>query len=171
MLTDFYLRVAVAQDVTGTSAVSDDSVDLMTAGREIGTGYNLEAVVTVTTTFAGPTAVAFEVISASDEALTTGIALYGSSGFCPIANVVAPANASALGTRVVVRLNEQPIAVYDQVDGDASATSMQSVQRYLGVRVISAGDGAAITAGAFTADFVLCPSHTTNKHYASGFTF
>ena len=143
MITDALLQVASSQAVT-TSAVSEDSVDLGVA-RDIGAGKQLYAVFTceVAATSGGAPNIEFEMIVASDAALTTAIQSVGTSGVYLKAAIV-------IGKQVVVAIN--PI--------------LQSLgARYLGARFNAS---VALTAGTFTVDIV--ESISDIKSYTSGFT-
>lgn len=143
MITDKLLRVSEDQSValTDTSAVSTNTVDLGTA-RDMGEGRDLFAVFTATTAIAGGTSTKFEVIVASDAALTSDIVVIGSTG--------AVATAS-IGAQQVVRFN--PLIA-------------SKGQRYLGTRYTVVGTNSA---GKVTADIVT-DIQDGKKFYASGFS-
>ena len=146
MITDQLLRLSDAQGPITATAVSTNTVDLQVA-RDIGEGRELYVVFTVTTAFTGAAgnSITFEVISASDAALSSGIEVLGSSAtFDPAASVVA-------GTQVTVRINPE-------IAGKG--------QRYLGARYV---EGGTIGGGVVTADVVL-DIQDGKKFYASGFT-
>jgi len=146
MITDQLLRLSDAQGPITATAVSTNTVDLQVA-RDIGEGRELYVVFTVTTAFTGAAgdSITFEVISASDAALSSGIKVLGSSAtFDPAASVVA-------GTQVTVRINPE-------IAGKG--------QRYLGARYVESG---TIGGGVVTADVVL-DIQDGKKFYASGFT-
>ena len=146
MITDALLRLSNAQGPITATVVSTDKVDLQVA-RDIGEGRDLYVVFTVTTAFTGAAgnSITFEVISASDAALSSDIEVLGSSAtFDPAANVVA-------GTQVAVRINPE-------IAGKG--------QRYLGARYV---EGGTIGGGVVTADIVL-DIQDGKKYYASGFT-
>jgi len=146
MITDQLLRLSDAQGPITATAVSTNTVDLQVA-RDIGEGRELYVVFTVTTAFTGAAgnSITFEVISASDAALSSGIEVLGSSAtFDPAASVVA-------GTQVAVRINPE-------IAGKG--------QRYLGARYVESG---TIGGGVVTADVVL-DIQDGKKFYASGFT-
>ena len=143
MITDKLLRVSEDQSValTDTSAVSTNTVDLGTA-RDMGEGRDLFAVFTATTAIAGGTSTKFEVIVASDAALTSDIVVIGSTG--------AVATAS-IGAQQVVR--------FSPLIGSKG-------QRYLGTRYTVVGTNSA---GKVTADIVT-DIQDGKKFYASGFS-
>jgi len=146
MITDQLLRLSDAQGPITATAVSTNTVDLQVA-RDIGEGRELYVVFTVTTAFTGAAgnSITFEVISASDAALSSGIEVLGSSAtFDPAASVVA-------GTQVTVRINPE-------IAGKG--------QRYLGARYV---EGGTIGGGVVTADVVL-DIQDGKKFYTSGFT-
>lgn len=142
MITDNFLRVSAAQAVT-TTAVSTSSVDQGVA-KDLGEGQELTAMFSVGTAFAGGTSTAFEVIGATDAALTTGIVSLGSSGAILTAALVA-------GNMIAVRIN--PLIASTGV-------------RYIGARYTVVGVN---TAGTVTMDIVL-DIQDGRKFYASGFT-
>ena len=149
MINDFTLQVSTAQAVTAT-AVSTDSIDLSSAGsaghqgavvganpHSIGTGYPVLMVidVTVTATAAGAALTTFEVITATDAALTTAIERLG------ISDTYAVADLTAGREPIVVSINPDP--------GNQQGHN----QRFMGVRyTVTTGP---LTAGNFTAGFQL----------------
>lgn len=131
-----------AQTVTGAVAViSTNTIDLGVA-RDIGQGNNLYARMQVGVVFAGLTALLVEVIVASDAALTTNIAVVGSSGAIPVASLVA-------NSRFAVQIN--PILA-------------GKGQRYMGVRYTPTGTG---TTGSVTTD-IGTDFQDGAKFYATG---
>ena len=146
MIPDILLRVSTDQDLgslSGASVVSTDTIDLSQA-RDIGEGRDLYMVFTVTEAFAGGTSTAFEVIGATNAALSTGVVSLGSSGAITSANL-------PLGKQIAVRINAQIASLG---------------QRYLGARYTAVGTN---TAGMVTADIVT-DIQDGKKFYASGFT-
>lgn len=145
MITDKLLRVSEDQVVTltDTSAVSTDKIDLGTA-RDIGEGKTLYMNFAVTTAVAGGTSTQFEVITASDAALTADIAVLGSTGAVATAGLT-------LGTNLVVPF--RPLV------GSKG-------QRYIGARYTVVGTNSA---GKVTADVVEA-IQDGKKYYASGFS-
>ena len=137
MITDDLLRVSESQDLGGLSdaaAVSTDKIDLGVA-RDIGEGKQLYAVFTVTEAFAGGTSTKFEIIAASDDALSADIAILGDSG--AIATASLP-----LAKQLVV-----PIGPLVGLTG----------QRYLGARYTTVGNtnsASTNSAGKVTCDIV-----------------
>lgn len=142
MITDANLQLSAAQAVTVT-AVSTNTIDLSVA-RDIGEGKDLYAVFTVGTAFAGGTSTTFEIIGATDAALTTGIVSLGMSDVELTAALVA-------GKQVAVRINPQIAS---------------NGQRYLGARYTVVGTN---TAGTVTCDIVETIGDG-RKAYASGFS-
>ena len=148
MINDFALKVSTAQDVTAT-AVSTNSIDLSSAAsagvpgstvgdnpQGIGTGYPLSMVIEVppACTAGSAALVTFEVITASDDALTTNIETIGSSDQYAIAGLVP---------------GREPIAVAINPDiGNLQGHN----QRYLGCRFSTT---VSLTNGAFTVGFQL----------------
>jgi len=142
MITDKLLRVSTDQALT-TTAVSTDTIDLSIA-RDIGEGQDLYMNFAVTTALAGGTSVKFEVIGATNAALSSGVVVLGSSDAVVTADLVA-------GKNVAVRINPQIAS---------------NGQRYLGARYTISG---TYTSGAVTADVVM-DIQDGKKFYASGFT-
>lgn len=146
MITDINLRVSLDQDLgalSNASAVSTNTIDLVQA-RDIGEGRDLYMVFTVSEAFAGGTSTEFEVIGATNAALSTGIVSLGSSG--PITTANLP-----LTKQIAVRINPQIASLG---------------QQFLGARYTTVGTN---TAGMVTADVVL-DIQDGKKFYASGFT-
>jgi hypothetical protein len=146
MITDANLRLSEAQGPITATAVSTNTIDIGVA-RDIGEGRELFVVFTVTTGFTGAAgnSITFEVISASNTALSADVEVIGSSKtFDPAVDVVA-------GTQIAVRINPE-------IAGKG--------QRYLGARYVEAG---TIGGGVVTADVVL-DIQDGKKFYASGFT-
>ena len=143
MITDKLLRVSTDQSValTDTSAVSTDTIDLGVA-RDMGEGRDLYAVFTATTAIAGGTSTQFEVIAASNAALSADVVVIGSSGAIATADI---------GAQQVVRFN--PLIA-------------KLGQRYLGMRYTVVGTNSA---GKVTADIVT-DIQDGKKFYASGFS-
>lgn len=145
MITDSLLRVSTAQTVaiTDTAAVSADKIDLQVA-RDMGEGRPLYMVFTLPTAITGGTTTTFEVIVASDAALTTAIASLGSTG--PIATT--------------------SLVQYAQFAVQFSPLLASKGQRYLGARYTVVG---ANNAGTVTADIVL-DIQDGKKYHSSGFS-
>jgi hypothetical protein len=142
MITDKLLRVSTDQALTTTS-VSTDTVDLSVA-RDMGEGGELIMNFAVTAALTGGTSVKFEVIGATNAALSTGVVVIGSSDAVVTADLVA-------GKNVAVRINPQ-----------IASTG----QRYLGARYTISG---TYSAGTVTADIV-ADLQDGRKFYASGFS-
>ena len=121
MYLDALLRVSNAQ-AFGASAVSTDSIDLgnVTPKRQIGTGEPLGFGLCVTT--AGTVAATtFDIISATDAALTTSVLVHATRSL-PLAETVA-------GARFFLGLPPGT-----------------PTQRYLGIRLVTAGGTISATA-------------------------
>jgi hypothetical protein len=142
MITDKLLRVSTDQALT-TTAVSTDTIDLSVA-RDMGEGGDLIMHFAVTAALTGGTSVKFEVIGATNAALSSGVVVLGSSDAVVTADLVA-------GKTIAVRLNPQ-----------IASTG----QRYLGARYTISG---TYSAGTVTADIVL-DVQDGKKFYASGFS-
>ena len=142
MITDKLLRVSEDQALT-TTAVSTNTVDLSIA-RDMGEGNELIMNFAVTAALTGGTSVKFEVIGATNAALSSGVVVLGSSDVVLTAALVA-------GKNVAVRINPQ-----------IASTG----QRYLGARYTIDG---TYSAGTVTADVVL-DVQDGKKFYASGFS-
>jgi len=126
MILDEQNLFSDAQAVT-VQAVSTNSVDLGLAGQNIGVGEVLYLVVSVETALTNGgagTTVDFELVNATNAALTAGLVVIQTMG-----SVISTA---AAGTRVVVKLPPDGVTL-----------------RYLGVRYTP--NGAALTGGAFDA--------------------
>lgn len=167
MLTDKYLRVMDAFDLS--TGLASDAIDLMALGREIGTGRPLEAHVTINEDVAsssGGTVGLFQVVVASDEALSADVVVVGERG-AALTELKAPTDAKPMQGRISIPFGEHPIVQALQ-DGDQPAIGWNMKHRYLGVTV--AGDtGGDPDSGKLTVDIVTTPSHTTAKNYPSGF--
>lgn len=173
MLHDIYSRVMDAQSITASLQVSEDSIDLETIGREIGTGNGLQFHVTrdETIDLAGSAdRVDFEVIASSAAALNANIRVL------TMVSVLATDMVAAdePGFRVVIPLPDSPIIKDDGGGEDVPANQWSGDfgHRYIGLRIVGRlTDGAGtITALTLTATLVPIGSDTTKKSYASGFT-
>lgn len=142
MITDKLLRVSEDQALT-TTAVSTDTIDLSVA-RDMGEGGDLFMNFAVTTALAGGTSVKFEVIAATNAALSSGVVVIGSSDAVVTASLVA-------GYNTAVRINPQVASLG---------------QRYLGARYTISG---TYTSGKVTADVVI-DIQDGRKFYPSGVT-
>jgi len=147
MILDALLQLSVAQAVTA-SAVSTNTIDLGTA-RDIGTGKDLYAVITVdeAAAAAGAATVQFQVISSAAANL-------GSPTILGQTDAIAKTELTVGRKPIVVPippaiLNAQPIG-----------------QRYLGLQY-TVGTG-PLTAGKFTC-YISDSDVSVNKNYPSGF--
>jgi hypothetical protein len=141
MYLDAFLRVSNAQ-AFGAAAVSTDSIDLgnVTPKRKIGTGEPMGFGIAVTT--AGTVAATLiEVISATDAALTAGILVHASRSI-PLAETV-------VGALFFVPL---PMGT--------------PTQRYLGVRLTTAGGTISATAWLTAHDLFSIASEYYARNYA-----
>lgn len=147
MITDKNLRISTDQSIAinGTTALSDNSVDLSVA-REIGEGKNLLMNFCITTAMSAGTSCAFEIIIADDAALTSNVVSLGTTGAITQATLVA-------GYNTVLPIPPRPGSLG---------------KRYLGARYTVVGDNSAGT-GKVTADIVTT-IQDGKKFYASGFT-
>lgn len=162
MAYQYQNQVSNAQAVTA-SAVSTDSIELGASGfpRDIGEGNEIYANFVCTTTVADTgsnSTVTFQVIGATDAALTSGVVVLGSSGAFAngSAQLTIPSGATTGGVPVT------PVSV--RVNPQLFSTGL----RYIGVQyVIGNGD---LSAGAFTAYFAPHPHSDSRKFYPSGWT-
>lgn len=148
MILDALLQLAAAQAVT-TTAVSTNTIDLG-AARDIGTGKDLYAVITVdeAAAAAGAATVQFQVISSAAANLSSPTIL-GQT------DAIAKTELTVGRKPIVVPipptiLNAQPIG-----------------QRHLGLQ-FTVGTG-PLTAGKFTC-YISDSDASVNKNYPSGFT-
>jgi hypothetical protein len=132
------------QTVTGTntSVLSTNTVDLSTA-RDIGEGADLFGRFQVGTAAAGGTSVEFQVIAADDAALTTNVAVIGTTGAIATASLTAGARFAC----------------------DVNPRIASKGQRYVGLRYVIVG---AMSAGAYVGDLGI-EIQDGQKFYPSGF--
>lgn len=145
MIIDQAMQVSTAQALTVT-AVSDDSIDLSSAAtaghgaavganpHAIGTGKAIRMMVDVVTSLTGGTSIVFEVITATDAALTTSIEVLGQSDAYLAAALVAGRS------QIIVNLN-----------ADVQNAQARN-QRFMGARYTIVG---TFGAGAVTTAFLL----------------
>ncbi len=145
MIIDFAMQVSTTQALT-TTAVSADSVDLSSAAtaghgaavganpHAIGTGEAVRMLVDVTTTLTGGTSIVFEIITATDAALTTSIEVLGQSDAYLAAVLLAGR------TQIIVNMN-----------ADVQNAQGRN-QRFMGARYTIVG---TFGAGAVTTAFLL----------------
>jgi hypothetical protein len=148
MILDAQAKFSDPQTVTtgtDTGLVSEHTLDLGLAGRDIGTGKPLYVVATVTTAFTS---------AGSDDPLAVKLITDGDA---------------ALGSPTVL----QTLFTFPAVS--AAGTQLVGViapghtyERYIGLQYISTGDG-ALTAGAVEAYLTETPP-PTQAYYDSGFT-
>ena len=133
----------------GTSVLSTNTIDLASGGipsgqtRDIGAGNDLaKGRFEITTAAVGGTSMEFQIITADDAALTTNVAVIGTTGAIPVASLT-------LGARFECELNQR---------------LGSKGQRYVGGRTVSVG---TTTAGAIYAD--IGADVEDAKYYTNGF--
>lgn len=126
----------------GASVLSTNSVDLGSK-RDIGEGQDLYGRFEVTIAGAGGTSIECQIIAADDAALTTSVAVLGTTGAIPIASLT-------LASRFSCAINPKLAS---------------KGQRYVGARYVSVG---TTTAGSFFAD-IGAEIQDGQKFYPSGF--
>ena len=132
------------------TAVSLSSIDLGTA-RDVGEGEDLFFMIHIVAAVTGATSVQWDAIYATDDVLTTGVIVGGSTGAIPIASLTA-------GSVHTISVN--PVLRYN------ATTESSKGARYLGLRYIVIGTA---TAGSYCGYITLNPQDG-KKFYASGFT-
>ena len=145
MYTDKDLRVSAAQAVTA-AAYSADVIDLGER-KDLGMGKEISAVISVdtTATSGGSATVDFQIVGSANADLSSHVVL-GSTGAQAVASITSP--------------KQYGIKINPDLNGGLG-------YRYLGIRYAVAT--ANLTAGAFTADFVLTPNDS-KKFYPSGYS-
>ena len=133
-----------ALPVSGTPVVSTDTIDLSVA-RDIGEGADLFMNFTCVAAYNTLTSLTFEIIGATNAALSSGVTVIGSSGPVPLASLTANAQFS-------VRFNPQLLS---------------TGQRYIGARYTTVGS--TPTTGSVCA-YVVMDIQDGRKFYASGFS-
>jgi hypothetical protein len=133
-----------ALPVSGTPVLSTDTIDLSVA-RDIGEGTDLTMNFTCVAAYNTLTSLTFEIIGATNAALSTGVTVFGSSGPVPLASLTANAQFS-------VRFNPQLLS---------------TGQRYIGARYTTVGS--TPTTGSVCA-YVVMDIQDGRKFYASGFS-
>ncbi len=157
MYTDALLRVSVDQDISAvvSTIVSTDSIDLNPDGGigqnqapDIGSGMKIKGSFTITEAVVGTVStVQFQIITATDAALTTSVVVVGTSIAIPEAQLT-------LGKNIFVEMNQ------DLLD------SQGMVQRFLGAQYVIAV--ATTTLGLVTTNFVI-DVQDGQRFYLSGF--
>ena len=132
-----------ALPVLNTPVVSTDSIDLVNI-RDIGEGNDLYMIFTVVAAYNTLTSLQFDVIAATNDALTSGVVVAGSSGAVPLASLTANA-------QFAVRINPQLFSKGTQ---------------YLGARYVTLGS--TPTTGSVNA-YVVADIQDGRKFYPSGF--
>ena len=132
-----------ALPVSGTPVVSTDSIDLISV-RDIGEGDDLYMMFTVVAAYNTLTSLQFDVIAASNDALTSDVVVAGSSGAVPLASLTAKA-------QFAVRINPQLFSKGTQ---------------YIGARYVTLGS--TPTTGSVNA-YVVTDIGDGRKFYPSGF--
>lgn len=135
-----------ALPVAGTPVVSTDTIDLSLA-RDIGEGEDLYMVFNIVAAYNNLTSLQFEVIGATNAALSTGVVSLGSSGAVALA-----AGPSTAGSMIIVRINPQYASLG---------------VRYMGARYTTVGT--TPTTGSVCAYITHAPQDG-RKFYASGFS-
>ena len=132
------------QTVTGTntSVLSTNTVDLSQA-RDMGEGQGLFGRFQVSTAASGGTSVEFQVIAADDAALSSNVAVCGSTGAIAVASLTA-------GARFACGVNPRLAS---------------KGQRYMGLRYVLVG---AVAAGAYVGDLGI-EVQDGAKFYPSGY--
>lgn len=133
-----------ALPVAGTPVLSTNTIDL-TNIRDIGEGENLFVMFTVVAAYNNLTSLQFEVIGATNDALSTGVVPIGSSGAVPLASLTANA-------QFAVRINPQMFSKGTQ---------------YLGARYSTVGT--TPTTGSVCA-YIVKDIQDGKKYYPSGFS-
>jgi hypothetical protein len=133
-----------ALPVSGTPVLSTDTIDLSVA-RDIGEGPDLTMNFTCVAAYNTLTSLTFEIIGATNAALSSGVTVIGSSGPVPLASLTANAQFS-------VRFNPQLLS---------------TGQRYIGARYTTVGS--TPTTGSVCA-YVVMDIQDGRKFYASGFS-
>ncbi len=157
MYTDINMRVSVDQDISAvvSTIVSTDSIDLnpnaigANQAPDIGSGMKIKAAFTITEAVVGTVStVEFQIITATDAALTTSVVVIGTTIAVPEAQLV-------LSAQLFAEMNQ------DVLDRQGM------VQRFLGCQYVIAV--ATTTLGTVTTDFVI-DVQDGHRFYASGFT-
>jgi hypothetical protein len=133
-----------ALPASGTPVLSTDTIDLSVA-RDIGEGTDLTMNFTCVAAYNTLTSLTFEIIGATNAALSSGVTVIGSSGPVPLASLTANAQFS-------VRFNPQLLS---------------TGQRYIGARYTTVGS--TPTTGSVCA-YVVMDIQDGRKFYASGFS-
>jgi hypothetical protein len=132
------------------TAVSLSSIDLGIA-RDVGEGEDLFFMIHIVAAVTGATSVQWDAIYATDDVLTTGVIVGGSTGAIPVA-------ALTIGSVHTIAVN--PLLRYN------ATTESSKGARYLGLRYTVAGTASA---GSYCGYITLNPQDG-KKFYASGFT-
>ena len=131
------------------TAVSLSSIDLGTA-RDIGEGEDVFFMIHIIAAVTGATSVQWDAIYATDDVLTAGVIVGGSTGAIPVA-------ALTIGSVHTISVN--PLLRYN------ATTESSKGARYLGLRYIVIGTASA---GSYCGYITLNPQDG-KKFYASGF--
>jgi len=151
---DVFTRVSNAQDLAeiGTTVVSTNSIPLSDSAsylRDIGGGGHVRMRFYCNTAITGMTSVAFEVILASDSALTSNLLLLQSSGAVVAADTTAG-------------------AWFDVAIPDVSKTlGDAALRRFLGARYTIVG---TVSAGSVTASIVNASVTGGHRKFVTGYT-
>lgn len=137
MITDAQNRPSNAQAISGAAGtfISTDSIDLLTANRNVGRSYPMRMHVVMTTALVGPDSIRAELIESANSNLSSPTVL-------------------AVGATVTTAT---AVAGKELLDVNIGGTT----KRYLGVQYVTVGAGAA-SAGTVTAHVV---AETDNATY------
>lgn len=132
MYTDALLQFSSAQPIIGSASVlSTNTVDMLQNGN-LGSGKPVDVLFQVNTALTGLTALEMQVITANDAALSSGVAVIGSTGAIPVASLTA-------GARFIAGVNPN---------------CASNGARYIGARFVPTGTSTGGTVSAVIGDAV-----------------